>query len=682
MSHSTRRQTHIPCANHLAACVFFFFAASASIVGSVCLPGCQSNQWVQVRKTPANPLADTLNLVSADSVTPSERVLLFLRRNDLEKTLSQAPDDVLTRVQQMVAEEPSPETLYAYAELSYLIGRDAEHHARPAEALDLYGGAVAHAYLYLFDDRLAADRNYFDPQFRQACDLYNTALESALRLHCSKEPLTPGKQLRIASGGHTFTVDVVSKGKWHPEDFGEIRFVSDFELEGLKNHYRSFGLGVPLIVERRRHDALAEEFYPEGLAFPVTAFLRVAGVEIRADDADDPRTDSARPPQHRIRCTLELHDPLTTETVAVRDRQVPLQTDLSTPLAYFLGKPQLNDKALAGLGLLLPEQARAIQGLYLLEPYDPAKIPVIMVHGLMSSPVTWTEMFNDLRADPDLRSKYQFWFYLYPTGQPFWVSAAQMRHDLVEARQKLDPDHHAVALDQTVLVGHSMGGLLSRLQTLESEDLFWRLISDAEPEDLVGDPQDIEQLLQVLFFDPNPSIRRVVTIGTPHRGSDMANDVTTWLGRSFITIPDFMNPNRNPVIVANRELFRESKLLRTNTSVDSLEPNNPYLPTMLQSKSPPWVTYHNIVGQVPAEDGWTRWLTGSVAPAGDGVVSFASAHLDEAASEIITPASHTEVHRHARTVLEVRRILREHLEQVRHEYRTGSDPRGAEILQR
>ena len=65
-----------------------------------------------------------------------------------------------------------------------------------------------------------------------------------------------------------------------------------------------------------------------------------------------------------------------------------------------------------------------------LPQFDPRKVPVVMVHGLWSSPLTWMEMFNDLRSDPTLRKNCQFWFYLYPTGQPFWNSAVRFRVDL------------------------------------------------------------------------------------------------------------------------------------------------------------------------------------------------------------------------------------------------------------
>ena len=66
-------------------------------------------------------------------------------------------------------------------------------------------------------------------------------------------------------------------------------------------------------------------------------------------------------------------------------------------------------------------------------------------------------MFNDLRSDPLVRQNYQFWFYLYPTGQPFWFSAAEMREDLARMRQVVDPRGRAPALDQMVLVGTQYG---------------------------------------------------------------------------------------------------------------------------------------------------------------------------------------------------------------------------------
>ena len=112
---------------------------------------------------------------------------------------------------------------------------------------------------------------------------------------------------------------------------------------------------------------------------------------------------------------LELYDPLVSSDIMLGGRRVPLETDLSTPLAYLLNDPRL--EIAATIGLLHPDQSQKTRGLYMLEPYEPGKIPVLMVHGLWSSPLTWMEMFNDLRSNPEIRQNYQFWFYEYPSGR-------------------------------------------------------------------------------------------------------------------------------------------------------------------------------------------------------------------------------------------------------------------------
>jgi pimeloyl-ACP methyl ester carboxylesterase len=264
-------------------------------------------------------------------------------------------------------------------------------------------------------------------------------------------------------------------------------------------------------------------------------------------------------------------------------------------------------------------------------------------------------MFNELRSFPEIRSQYQFWFYLYPTGQPFWTSAKQMREDLADVRQSLDPQRSTPALDQMVLVGHSMGGLVSKLQTLDSGDDYWHLLSDRPFEELEADEATRDALARTVYFEPNPSIRRVITIGTPHRGSEYANDYTRWLARKLISLPEMMISATSRLNRDNPGFFRNKELLTISTSIDSLSPDSPVLPVMLRSPRSPRTIYHNIVGLVPNEG-----FVGSLAGGSDGIVEYESAHLDDVASEITVPSDHLTVHHHPRAILEVRRILLEH----------------------
>ena len=152
----------------------------------------------------------------------------------------------------------------------------------------------------------------------------------------------------------------------------------------------------------------------------------------------------------------------------------------------------------------------------------------------------------------------------------------------------------------------------------------------------------------------------MITIATPHRGSNMSNDATQWLGRELISLPKALVQNEQRLRRDNPELFEKSALIDVTTSIDSLSPRSPILPAMLAAPRAPWVTYHNIVGRLPHRD-----LLGRVTGDGDGVVPYASAHLDDVASEIEVPADHSDVHRHPLSVLEVRRILLEQLAELR-----------------
>jgi pimeloyl-ACP methyl ester carboxylesterase len=614
--------------------------------------GCSSTQYIKKREETTNPLV-SWGLLSPDLPPLSERSEKLFRRYDLAKA---STEERLSGLQAEIVREPTPEKLIAFSELSYLAGLEAKLSKNDSLALDHFCSSLTHAYWYLFDSGYDLFRNPYDPQFRGACDLYNAALQGALKIAHEEGKLVPGTTYLVETGTRQFRFEIVNRGPWHADEFSKFEFVNDYETPGLTNRHHTYGLGVPLVAVRRQHEAMdpAEQFYPPGLSFAVTAFLRVNST-----------LDSCQNPGQTRHCVLELYDPLQVRNIEVAGRQVPLETDLTTSLAYFLDNPEFTENKtniaqLATWALLLPDLASPVQGMYMVEPYDPRKIPVIMVHGLWSSPVTWMEMFNDLRSFPEIRQQYQFWFYLYPTGQPFWISARQLREDLDEMRRTLDPEFTNPMLNQMVLVGHSMGGLVSKMQTVESGDNYWRLLSDRPFSELKADEETREKLAATVYFHPNPAVRRVITIGTPHRGSDFANDYTRWISRKLISLPEMLVRATQGLTLMNPGFFKNTDLLTVSTSIDSLAPDSPVLPLLLDSPRAPWTKYHNIVGLVEDDGSFVS----SLAAGSDGIVSFRSAHLDEIESEETVPADHVNVHRHPRAILEVRRILLLHRDQA------------------
>lgn len=620
----------------------------AIIVVTACaLPsGCARQRYVTIREQPRNPLAEQLQLLSRSGPKPTGRTEQLLRRYNLVEQVQNEPLVALASFQQELAREPTADKIYAYAELAYLEGKQLELQNKPKEALDHHGAAVAHAYWYLFDPGLDRFRNPYDPEFRRACDVYNEALEAALHIVSGAQQLKPGATTVIKTGKKEYHLEIAIRGPWRAEDLSALEFVSKYEIaSGLTNHHHSYGLGVPLIAVRRKNagDSPAEKYYPPGLSFAVTAFMRV-----------EPDTSPDNANVHR--CVLELYDPLLSTNVSVCNRLVPLEADISTPLAFFLDDPQFQETDISTLGLFDPGTDKGIKGLFMVEPYDPNRIPVVMVHGLWSSPTTWMEMFNDLRAFPEIRQKYQFWFFQYPTGQPFWLSASQMRDSLAKLRVDLDPAGQNPNLDQMVLVGHSMGGLVSRMQTIESGDLFWNLLGKVPIEQIAATEEERSKLAKCFYFRPNPSIRRVITLGTPHHGSVFADDYTRYVGQKLIRMPAMMKEFTNKLVRDNPTGFKNTALLTMTTSIDSLAPECPIFTALKAAERSPHVEYHNVIGVI-SEDTWVGYLTSEE---GDGVVGKKSAMLENVASEKFVPAGHTEIHRYPLSILEVRRILLEH----------------------
>ncbi len=602
-----------------------------------------SSKGVDLRSVPRSPLVERLQLASRGGPQPSPRTMQVLRRYGVDEDCKVNPERVLETLQDVITNEPTPENIYSFAEVAYLAGKATEKRDRDL-ALDYYTASVANAYLYLVGPACDAKRNPYDPQFRGACDLYNGALENMLRILQEQGALVAGRTHHFETANQSCELKVVVRSDlWHDEDLGDFKFVSDYEVKGLRNDYHTYGLGVPLIAVRETHEGESphERYYPPGLTFPVTAFVRLLPPQPGESGA-----------HHRA--LLELYDPTHSTDLTVRNIRLPLESDLSTPLAYFLNQADL--RTFATHGLLNPESWQDRSGLFLTQPYQEGKIPVVFVHGLWSEPSAWAEMFNELQHDPRIRDNYQFWFYMYPTGQPFWMSAARMRKDLQKMRDELDPYGRNPAMGRVVLVGHSMGGLVAKLQTINSGEDYWASVSETPFQQVNASDEVKAKLAGAFFFRPDPTVRRVVTIGTPHRGSRFANGFTQWVFSKLITMPHYVTHGFQEIYRDNPGMFPKDSSMRVRNSIDSLSPSSPILSVLLRSRSP-YVRYHNIVGV--KSDG----------ASGDGIVSLESARPGNVDSEIIVRAAHTDIHQHPLAILEVRRILLKHLDEVRNNCR-------------
>ena len=351
---------------------------------------------------------------------------------------------------------------------------------------------------------------------------------------------------------------------------------------------------------------------------------------------------------------LELHDPVLHPAMnwqaTSNGAALPLAYDMTVPLARQFHVANLN--LLGAIGVLFPSEYNGRTGIFLLDPYEPGKIPVVFVHGLMSSPEAWDNAMNDLRGDPELRKRYQFWMFFYSTGNPILASGARFRKSLNDLRAELDPERKDPAFDRMVLIGHSMGGLLSRLAIASSGQTLWNTASRVPPEQIEMDPQLKDLMVQALIFEPVPMVSRVVFVATPHRGSPLGDELVGRLASKMIRVPSDILQIRKTLAQYNgqmnvSEAFRGS---RYATSVAQLGIGNPILQSINKLPMSEAVPFHSIIGYNGKEP---------LPAGGDGVVPYTSAHVDGALSELIVSSDHSSEENDT-AIQEMRRILTVH----------------------
>lgn len=606
------------------------------------LAGCQAPGAVQVRAQRNDMFFREIQENVLTVGQPSARTEQLLRVYNLDKRFRRDPLEVIAALDRQSRQLPDPDTVFALAELSFLTGKKMQRLNKKV-AMSLYGATVAYSYFYLFDESVGTMPNEYDPRFRLACDLYNTALAKCLRLAQSQE-VRLGDTIPLEFAEGSMDIKITRHGLlWDESAFDHFLFAHDYEVSGLNNQYSTFGLGVPLIAVREAPRAEQGEgkFYPPKHSYPVTAFLRM-DCDIRG----------LRDGGYR-KATLELYDPMRVQSTTVAGKEVPLESDLTTPLGYYLSEAKYEKFELTGL--LRGERVQDRAGLYMLQPYEKGKIPVVMVHGIWSSPLAWMQMFNDLRGDPDIRDRYQFWFFMYPTGNPVLYSASLLRSSLKDVIQTVDPNGEDPAIRQMVLVGHSMGGLLSKMMVQDSQEELWQVVSKKPFNRIEADPADLAKIQQAFFFEKQPYVSRLIFIAVPHRGSEMSDGFIGRLSSRLISLPKGLIDTRNKLLASNPEAFA-SLHIGLPTSVDNLSPESPVIQAVGRLPIAPTVKYHSIIANAKE--------TGDLRHSTDGVVPYSSSHINNAVSEFVVSAGHA-CQSHPLTVLEVRRILHEHLRDIK-----------------
>jgi pimeloyl-ACP methyl ester carboxylesterase len=379
------------------------------------------------------------------------------------------------------------------------------------------------------------------------------------------------------------------------------------------------GVGAPIaVVGRTESPHFRKQYKFHRVYAPVTAIVRFSGRE-----AD-----------------LEFVDPLNTERITLNKQVFPLAADFDAPTAMLIARER--PERLGFSRVMNPGAYADTTMLCRLQPFDPARTPVIFVHGLQETGASWAPMIDSLRDDPWIREHYQFWFFSYPSGYPYPYAAALFRQDL-DGIDRAFPNHKRV-----VLIGHSMGGMICRLMITDAGDKIWRDFFGTSP---AKTPlaSDTRKLLEAsLVFNHQPDVQRVIFISTPHRGSKLASGWIGRIGAAFVRTPRLFTSiydSTKPLLVADPAA---RTLKRMPNSVDTLEPNDRFVEAVDKLPITPGIPYHSIMGDRGR---------GDTPNSSDGIVPYWSSHLDGAKSELIVNSDHGAQY-NPQAIQEVGRILK------------------------
>jgi pimeloyl-ACP methyl ester carboxylesterase len=617
---------------------YLFIGIAAALLVCVLTPGAEAIKVKRIGRGDDQTLAP--RETTFDFEIPSAETLQTLRLLNLDGRLGDNNVAVIAILNGYRRAAPQPEIVAAEAELYFLRAQRLESGFRK-QAAGWYLLAASRSYEYLVDALEAPSEVAFDLRIVQMNDLYSRAVGAYLRF------------LREKGGGvldhdrktliETFRV-VIEEGPelLDPSTWDSMLVSRDLRVKGLRNYYRRGGIGTTLVTvqDNPQRQPVDRLYPPEGIINPATAVIRF-------ESSRDALESSVRI------AMLSFWDPREVRSIAVGQTAVPLAGDFTTPYAYLLAQGEI--RRLARDGLRKTEELEALLGLYLLEPYDPDKIPIVMVHGIRSSALAWMELTNDIIGDPDFRDSYQVWQYVYPTSLPYLSAAVLLRRSIEAARQALDPDGADAATSSMVIVAHSMGGLLAKTMVVDSGLELWNTTFRVPPDELAGVTQDRNLMAEGLIFAAKPYVNRVVFISTPHRGSALAGSLVGHLGSGLMDLPEDYQDLLRRVSEANPDAVTLAmlKILEKGgpTSIRALAPDYPLLEVFAELPIDERVPYHSIMGDRGENDGDKRT---------DGVVPYESAHLEGAESELVVPSGHS-AYAHPAAIAEIRRILKRHL---------------------
>lgn len=461
-------------------------------------------------------------------------------------------------------------------------------------------------------------------------ELYNEAVRKTV-VQVARNQISPERSLSLlqtTQGGVNLRVESINvPGMNLVEEVVPAEFIR--VKRGFESQTHIEGVGAALMVRKAWSES--DPMIPKsGIWYPVTGVL----------DLDVPSTP-----------VLKLYDPTDGSTILRSGTEFPLSVNYTATFARDFQERQLQFAKVPAL--LRFEKFADRMGLYRVSALNEQKEVCVLVHGINSSPNTWHEALNRTFADEEIRERYEFWTFGYPSGAPIPYLAAKLRdsmHEMLAFRQRRG------AVNQKVtIVGHSMGGILAKAVTQEGGDEDWNKLFKVPIDQLRVNSQDREVLRNMIYYLPIDEVERVIFCAVPHRGSKFAAKPGARIVGDLIQVPtqiaqlttDIVKQSSYALTPLGMEIAKHRA-----TSLDQLRPASQVTADFLYKPLNPAVEFYSIIGRKDSNP------SKPLAETTDGVVPYTSSHIDGVVSEKVVFRSSHGVHRTDGGIEEIIRILK------------------------
>jgi pimeloyl-ACP methyl ester carboxylesterase len=578
---------------------------SALVVIAICVSGCTGLQATTGTADLSHMEVDGIGLADRSSDTSREVISMLGLEKICSRPTIACADQILSApgtVRRGTRKLAAAEQLYRHAL------RSQTH--RPQDG---WLGCAQNTDEYLRAPDLPGRRGALEGRSQLALHLHNACV-AGLLTSLEAGDADPSVHLRWEVDEHSFPRAAVQR----------IVLASGVAVSGMRTRQYDDGLGVAAVAIGKTHETLG--------TFPPQPFALAVNVRFEPEDEN--------------RAALVVSDASHSRSIETQLGPISLARDMTA--AYALAAVEFEREESAWTGLRGSGATHVEAELRLLAPRDDTRTPVVLIHGLASSPLTWVNVANELLGDPDISEHYEVWLARYSTGLPLLVNRQFLAQRLDDARGNVPG---------MVLVGHSMGGILARLLATDSGEALWNTAFTCSPEELHGKPSDVQATRALFVFDHVDRVDEIVMVAAPHGGSTLADRTLGKIVRGLIKLPPHVLEYLTNVTRLNRD--RISPDLRQNyleggpKSLDTLSPNQPVIRAARQLPVSASVRVHSIIGiKNPdrPEDG-------------DGLVSYASAHWPVGSEQLVT-GDH-ELHRKPATALIIKQILLDRLDRLR-----------------